>query len=136
MTAKEYLLQIKDTSKKIVALGCELEEVRSQKDGLSGVALFDKVKTSATYKNSLDDLIMREEEILNEQREVRAEWWRCREMIKAIDNPLYSDVLRYYYLLNYDSWDKVANRMHKTERAIYKIHGNALQEFRKISNFL
>lgn len=135
MTAKEYLLQIKDTPKKIVALGCELEEVRSQKDGLSSVTLSDKVKTSATYKNSLDDLIMREEEILNEQREVRAEWWRCREMIKAIDNSLYSDVLRYYYLLNYDSWDKVAGKLRKSERQTYTIHGNALQEFRKISNY-
>ena len=135
ITAKEYLLKVKNTSRKLVALGCELEEVRSHKDGLSSVTLSDKVKTSATYQNSLDDLIMQEEEILKEQREVKAEWWRCREMIKKIDNPLYSDVLRYYYLLNYDSWDKVANRMHKTERAIYKIHGNALQEFRKISNY-
>ena len=78
---------------------------------------------------------MQEEEILKEQREVKAEWWRCREMIKSIDNPLYSDVLRYYYLLNYDSWDKVAEKLRKSERQTYTIHGNALQEFRKISNY-
>lgn len=135
MTAKEYLLNIKNTSRKLVALGNELEEVRSRKDGLSSITLSDKVKTSAIYQNSLDDLIMQEEEILKEQREARAEWWRCREMIKSIDNPLYSDVLRYYYLLNYDNWDKVAEKLRKSERQTYTIHGNALQEFRKISNY-
>ena len=136
MTAKEYLEQIKSTPRQLVALGYELEEIRSRKDGLTSIVLSDKVKTSATYHNSLDDLIMQEEEILKEQREIKAEWWKCRQMIRAINNPLYSDVLRYYYLLNYGSWEKVANRMHKTERAIYKIHGNALQEFRKLANLL
>lgn len=135
MTAKEYLLQIKDTPKKIVALGYELEEVRSQKDGLSSVTLSDKVKTSATYKNSLDDLIMREEEILNEQREVRAEWWKCREMIRKIKSSEQSDTLRYYYLLNYDNWSDVARKIHVSERSVYSIYGNALEEFRKISGF-
>lgn len=135
MTAKQYLWEIKNTARKIVALNCELEEIHSQKYGLTSIAVSEKVKKSATYQNSLDDLILREEKILKERQEIKTEWWRCRELIKLIDNPLYSDVLRYYYLLNYDSWDKVANRMRKTERAIYKIHGNALQEFRKISNY-
>lgn len=135
MTAKEYLEQIKSTPRQLVAMGHELEEIRSRKEGLTSIVLSEKVKTSATYKNSLDDLIMQEEEVLKELREIRAEWWRCRQMIRAIDNPTYSDVLRYYYLLNYDSWEKVANKLRKSERQIYTIHGNALQEFRKISNY-
>lgn len=136
MTAKEYLTKIKSTPRRLVALGYELEEIRSQKEGLTGIVLSEKVKTSATYHNSLDDLIVQEEEVLNELREVRAEWWKCRQMIKSIENQTHSDVLRYYYLLNYDSWEKVAERMHRTDRAIYKIHGYALQDFRKISNLL
>lgn len=136
MTAKEYLTKIKSTSRQLVALGYELEEIRSRKEGLTGITLSEKVKTSVTYSNSLDDLIVQEEEILKELREIRAEWWRCRQMIKAIENQTHSDVLRYYYLLNYDSWEKVAERMHRTDRAVYKIHGYALQDFRKISNLL
>lgn len=135
MTAKEYLLKIKNTSRKLVALGCELEEVRSHKDGLSSITLSDKVKTSATYQNSLDDLIMQEEEILKEQREVKAEWWRCREMIRQIRSSEQSDTLRYYYLLNYDNWPSVAKKIHVSERSVYSIYGNALEEFRKISGF-
>ena len=134
LTAKQYLWEIKNTARKIVALDCELEEIHSQKYGLTSIAVSEKVKKSATYQNSLDDLILREEEILKERQEIKTEWWKCRELIKLIDNPIYSDVLRYYYLLNYDSWEKVANKMHKTERAVYKIHGIALQEFRKITD--
>lgn len=134
MTAKQYLWEIKNTARKIVALDCELEEIRSQKYGLTSIAVSEKVKKSATYQNSLDDLILREEEILKERQEVKTEWWKCRELIKLIDNPIYSDVLRYYYLLNYDSWERVAKKLRKSERQTYTIHGNALQEFRKVFN--
>lgn len=135
MTAKEYLLKIKDTPKILVSLGYELQEIRSQKDGLTGIDISEKVKTSATYHNSLDDLIDREEQILNELREVRKEWWHCREMIKQIKCQQQSDVLRYYYLLNYDIWDDVAKKIHVSERSVYSIYSNALDEFRKISGF-
>ena len=100
MTAKQYLWEIKNTARKIVALDCELEEIHSQKYGLTSIVVSDKVKKSATYQNSLDDLILREEEILKERQEVKTEWWRCREMIRKIQSTEQSDSLRYYYLLN------------------------------------
>ena len=130
---KEYLLKIKDTTSTIVSLCNELQEIRSQKDGLTGIDLSEKVKTSATYHNNIDDLIEQEERVLKELREVRKEWWHCREMIRSIDNQLYSDVLRYYYLLNFDSWEKVAEKVHVSRRSVFSIYGNALEEFRKIS---
>ena len=135
MTAKEYLWEIKNTARKIVALDCELEEIRSQKYGLTSIAVSEKVKKSATYQNSLDDLILREEEILKERQEVKTEWWRCREMIRKIQSAEQSDSLRYYYLLNYDNWTDVAKKIHVSERSIYSIYGNALNAFRKISGF-
>lgn len=133
MTAKEYLTKIKSTSRQLVALGYELEEIRSRKEGLTGIELSEKVKKSATYHNSLDDLIVQEEEVLKELREVRAEWWKCRQMIRKIKCAEQSDTLRYYYLLNYDNWNDVAKKIHVSERSVYSIYGNALEEFRKIS---
>lgn len=135
MTAKQYLWEIKNTARKIVALDCELEEIRSQKYGLTSIVVSDKVKKSATYQNSLDDLILREEEILKERQEIKTEWWRCREMIRKIQSTEQSDSLRYYYLLNYDNWTDVAKKIHVSERSIYSIYGNALNAFRKISGF-
>ena len=127
--------EIKNTARKIVALNCELEEIRSQKYGLTSIVVSDKVKKSATYQNSLEDLILREEEILKERQEVQTEWWRCREMIRKIQSTEQSDSLRYYYLLNYDNWTDVAKKIHVSERSIYLIYGNALNAFRKISGF-
>ena len=135
MTAKQYLWEIKNTARKIVALDCELEEIRSQKYGLTSIAVSEKVKKSATYQNSLDDLILREEKILKERQEIKTEWWRCREMIRKIQSTEQSDSLRYYYLLNYDNWTDVAKKIHVSERSIYSIYGNALNAFRKISGF-
>lgn len=135
LTAKQYLWEIKNTARKIVALDCELEEIRSQKYGLTSIAVSEKVKKSATYQNSLDDLILREEEILKERQEVKTEWWRCRKMIRKIQSAEQSDSLRYYYLLNYDNWTDVAKKIHVSERSIYSIYGNALNAFRKISGF-
>ena len=133
MTAKEYLWQIKNTSKKILALNCELEEIKTEKEGLSSITISDKVKTSSVYHSNLDDLILQEEEILKERRQVRAEWWKCRQMIKQIKNSDQSDTIRYYYLLNYDNWAEVAKKIHISERSVYSIHGEALEAFRKIS---
>lgn len=135
MTAKEYLEKIKDTPKMLVSLNYELQEIRSQKNGLKGIDLSEKVKTSATYRNSLDDLIDHEEQVLSELRDVRKEWWRCREMIKSIDNQLYSDVLRYYYLLNADNWEKVAKKVHVSRSSVFSAYDNALEKFKEISGF-
>lgn len=135
MTAKEYLWEIKGTSEILVALGNELEKIQGRKEGLSSIVISEKVKSSEIYHNSLDDLIMQEEEILKEQREIRREWWHCRQLIRQIKNKQQSDTLRYFYLLNYDTWEDVARKIHVSSRSVYYIYGNALEEFRKISGF-
>jgi len=133
LTAKEYLLSIKNTSKKIVVLNEELATIRADKDNMKSVQISEKVKSSVTYANALDELMDREKEVIQEKRAVYSEWWRCRAWLKKISNREYSDVLRYYYLLNTKTWEKVAKKMHVSERRIYKIHGEALEEFRKIT---
>jgi len=135
MTAKEYLWEIKDTAESLVALGNELEAIQARKEGLSSVVISEKVKSSELYRSSLDELIVREEHILKEQRELCSEWWRCRQMIRQIKDKQQSDTLRYFYLLNYTTWENVAKKIHVSDRTVYYLHGNALKEFRKISGF-
>lgn len=135
MTAKEYLWKIKGTAKSLVALGNELEVIQTRKEGLSSIMISEKVKSSDIYKGSLDDLICQEEEILKEQRAVKLEWWRCRQLIRQIKDNQQSDTLRYFYLLDYPTWEDVARKIHVSDRTIYYLHGNALKEFRKISGF-
>ena len=133
MTAREYLEKVRKTSKLILATSEELAVIKARKENLKSVEISEKVKSSSEYKNCLDELIDEEQQIIAERRKIHSEWWHCREMIKQIGNSNYSDVLRYYYLLNYKRWDIVAAKMHMSERRIYTLHGYALEEFRKIS---
>lgn len=132
MTAKEYLMQIRKTSRNISGLNDELKEIRSRKEGLKSIEVSERVKTSAIFNNSLDELIDQEEEIVRERRAIHSDWWHCRQIIRQIDNSDYRNVLRYYYLLN-KKWEEVANKIHVSERKVYQLHGDALEEFRKIT---
>ena len=51
--------------------------------------------------------------------------------IDEMHTPEYRRVLRYRYLMGF-SWKKVAELMGYDERHIYRIHGNALQEFKSL----
>ena len=51
--------------------------------------------------------------------------------IDEMHTPEYRRVLRYRYLMGF-SWKKVAELMGYDERHIYRIHGNALQEFKNV----
>lgn len=132
MTAKNYLKNIKNISKKIILNAYELENVQSKKYSLQSVQLSEKVQSSQMYKNNIDYLIMQEEEILQERKKLYSDWWNCRKLIKSMKKQEYSDVLRYYYLLNFKTWDRVAQKMHLTDREVYKIHSKALKEFQEI----
>lgn len=132
VTAKEYLEKIKKTSRNISGLNDELKEIRSRKDGLKSIDVSERVKTSAIFNNSLDELIDQEEEIIRERRAIHNDWWSCRQTIRKIENSDYRNVLRYYYLLN-KKWDEVAMKIHVSERKVYQLHGHALEEFRKIT---
>lgn len=133
MTARELLNEVRRTSKSILSLKEELAVIRAKKEGLQSLEISDKVKTSALFTNSLDELICQEEQILQECKAIHCMWWQCRQLINQIGNKDYSDTLRYYYLLNYKTWGSVARKIHVSERQIYTIHGKALEEFRKIS---
>lgn len=134
MTAKEYLHKIKNTNRALVSKQNELAELRNQKYGLKSQVISEQVMSTAIYKSTVADYIFKEMQIVAEQREIHQEWWKCREYINSIDNQMYSDVLRYYYLRNFD-WDEVAEKMHIVKRYAYILHGKALQEFRKITGF-
>ena len=105
MTAKEYLLSVKSTSKSIVALNAELKVIKSRKDGLKSIEISEKVKSSITYSNLVDELIDQEEKVIRERKVLHNEWWVCRQYINQISDSDYRDVLRYYYLLNVKTWE-------------------------------
>lgn len=135
MTAKEYLISVKNTSKKILMLKEELAALQAKKENLRSVQISEKIKASPAFIDSLDAILDNEESIIREYKAVQDEWLRCRALLKKLSNTDHSNVLKYYYLLN-KKWNVVARKMHYSERRIYKLHGEALNEFRKISGLI
>lgn len=144
MTAREYLQDIRETDRKILAITYDIKEIQAQKDGLKSLELSERVKTSTTYTNQIDNLMEREKKLLNERQKLIDEWWNCRNLINCIKNKELVNVLSYYYLrgkykrnINGTrvamTWEDVAEKMCTSARQIYRLHGEALQQFRKIS---
>jgi hypothetical protein len=143
LTAKDYLEDIRRTSEKLISVTYDIEEVRAQKYSLQSTNFSEKVQSSVIYKNQLDNLMEREKELLKKRGEISDKWWECRALINKIQNPKLVDVLSYYYLRNTRkykdgervslTWDDVAEKMSTSVRTVNRLHGRALQVFRKIS---
>ena len=55
------------------------------------------------------------------------------QVINAIDNSIYKDILIKRYLLFY-SWEKIAEEMHYSRMQINRLHGIALQKIKMLHN--
>ncbi|MEE0874157.1 MAG: DUF1492 domain-containing protein [Ruminococcus sp.] len=128
--AKDYLNQVRRVSWIIEAKESELDEL---KKALHSASLHEvHVKTT-----SVQDLMKKVDTVLDYQLEIRAEIARLISLKKEIhgkinqlSKPMYVGVLTEYYI-NGKTWQDIAEGLDLSERHIYRIHGNALNEFRK-----
>ena len=135
MTAKEYLRQIYIINNKIRRLEQERESIRADLFSVRSTTNYnaDKVQTSASGDQMLR-LIAKADKL---ERDIVSEIDRLvclkasitRE-IEAVSDETCRDLLfRRYVLLQ--SWEMIAVGMGYTIRHIYRMHGRALQLFRK-----
>ena len=133
MTTKQYLNQVRNLDKRINAKLDELSSLR---------ALTEKVTASYSEKVQVsisDAFTSNVAKIIDLEREINVEidrLIRLRERItKEIDNMpsnIYSALLSSRYLEG-KTWEDVAEMLHYDERQIFRIHENALKEFRTIN---
>lgn len=133
MTTKQYLNQVRNLDKRINAKLDELSSLR---------ALTEKVTASYSEKVQVsisDAFTSNVAKIIDLEREINVEidrLIRLRERIaKEIDNMpsnIYSALLSSRYLEG-KTWEDVAEMLHYDERQIFRIHENALKEFRRIN---
>lgn len=133
MTTKQYLNQVRNLDKRVNAKLDELSSLR---------ALTEKVTASYSEKvqaSTSDTFTSNVAKIVDLEKEIDAEidrLIRLRERItKEIDNMpsnIYSALLSSRYLEG-KTWEDVAEMLHYDERQIFRIHENALKEFRRIN---
>lgn len=133
MTAREYLMQIKNLDGYINAKLREKSDLEHQMTALRSVQFGDKVKTSCTdrqqktidkiidLKSMIDDEIDR---LIDLKKEVR-------DKINQLSDNRFKSVLIDYYI-NGMTFDEIAESINYSRVQVIRIYGNALDKFEKM----
>ncbi len=134
MTAREYLYQAKNLDDYINAKLKEISSLRSSVMSLSSMQ-YDKilVKGGAVhdFTSTIDSILKLEryiESLIDKLTKLRLEIGR---QIESLSDNRYKTVLTLHYLCN-ERFERIAQEMNYSERQVKRLHGYALQEFRKI----
>lgn len=134
MTAKEYLMQIRDLNTDIKNIDDELKAIKEEQatirsawpDGQPhGTGTTDPTGTAAA---KLADQLA---EMTERKNELRNELWSKREsIIASIDLIERKEHRRLLYMryVTCSRWEEIAVDMHYTYRHIVRMHGSALQD--------
>lgn len=134
MNPKEYLSQIKKYDRLI---NNKLETIASLRSLVTSVTIelkSDVVQSSGTkdkMANTIDRIVDLEREIdadidqlVNLKREIMS-------VIDKVEDPILIDIL-YKRYFRYEKWEEIAIEMNYSYRQVTRLHGQALQEVRRI----
>jgi hypothetical protein len=133
MTTKQYLNQVRNLDKRVNAKLDELSSLRALTEKVTA-SYSEKVQasTSDTFTSNVAKIVDLEKEIDAEiDRLIRLKE-RITKEIDSMPSNTYSALLSSRYLEG-KTWEDVAEMLHYDERQIFRIHENALKEFRRIN---
>ena len=134
MTAKEYLSQYRNMELKIASKEKELEDLRAKLEGCSSKQMDGMPRSSGGSADPIGDAVTK---IVAMQMEINEEIDRCIDLrreitarVDKLDNETYASLLRYRYVMMM-KWEEIAGTMNYGIDNIFKLHGQALQEFER-----
>lgn len=134
MTAKEYLLQAKNLDDYINAKLREAAQLRSRIINLQGVS-YDKDSVKGgrvhNFTDAVDSLIKLEQYIDTQINRLVSLKKEIGDKINIISDNRFKTVLARYYLCN-EKFETIAEEMNYSKRQVLRLHGLALEEFRKM----
>ena len=134
MTAKEYLLQAKNLDDYINAKLREAAQLRSRIINLQGVS-YDKDSVKGgrvhNFTDAVDSLIKLEQYIDTQINRLVSLKKEIGDKINIISDNRFKTVLARYYLCN-EKFETIAEEMNYSMRQVLRLHGLALEEFRKM----
>lgn len=124
MTAKEYLMQYRESMRRTQAITEHLAELR---------AVCEQLRTEDGHRVALDKAVA---DLVDAEAKTAAEVDRLTaledEVIGAIDRvPEPYRTLLYERYINGKTWEQVAVDMHYSYRGVTKMHGRALQTLKE-----
>lgn len=132
MTAKEYLLQIKDRRDRIRILLEEIEQLRTDAEKVSidldGMP-HNNGKTS--FEKLAIQLAEAESKLTEEMSDLWSQTMKAHSLIGQMSSPQRQQILTKRYLQG-QRWEQIAYEMHFSWNHCFRVHGLALSEFEKI----
>ena len=128
MTAKQYLSRAYSLRRRIAAKELHMEELRTQAEHITA-DLTGMPRGSGTA-SPVERIAV---QIADLSQEIEYDWLdliayqaEIRKLIESLPDPTYVQLLSYRYI-SYKPWRQIADLMHYSERAVFKIHRKALR---------
>ena len=113
----------------------QLESATSQ---LRDVCVQTGIESPDTFADRVDALISLNKAIAERVEVLTKRQEKLFKLVASLKNPQHIAVLDKYYIFPEHvgiTWEEVAKQMHSSRRNVLSLHGEALKELRKISNF-
>ena len=129
---KEYLRQIRLFDICIKQKEAELAAMRSELENMSAAVTGERVQTSAKDKMSekVSHIVDLEAQIIQDKEKFLRMKDRIINEIQGLDNSVYVDIL-YKRYVEYKQLEEIAVEMNYSYRQVLRLHGFALQEFKR-----
>ena len=129
---KEYLRQIRLFDICIRQKEAELAAMRSELENMSAAVTGERVQTSAKDKMSekVSHIVDLERQIIQDKESFLRMKDRIINEIQGLDNSVYVDIL-YKRYVEYKQLEEIAVEMNYSYRQVLRLHGFALQEFKR-----
>ena len=129
---KEYLRQIRLFDICIKQKEAELAAMRSELENMSAAVTGERVQTSAKDKMSekVSHIVDLEAQIIRDKESFLRMKDRIINEIQGLDNSVYVDIL-YKRYVEYKQLEEIAVEMNYSYRQVLRLHGFALQEFKR-----
>lgn len=129
---KEYLRQIRLFDICIRQKEAELAAMRSELENMSAAVTGERVQTSTKDKMSekVSHIVDLEAMIIQDKEKFLRMKDRIINEIQGLDNSVYVDIL-YKRYVEYKQLEEIAVEMNYSYRQVLRLHGFALQEFKR-----
>ena len=127
MTAKQYLNRAYGLRRRIAAKELHLEELRTQAEHIT--ADLTGMPRGSEPSSPVERIAV---QIADLSQDIEYDWLdllaiqaETRKLIESLPDPVYVELLSHRYI-SYKPWRQIAELMHYSDRAVFKIHRKAL----------
>lgn len=135
--AKEFLLSLTYQKYKVEQAAADILEAENDAYGLSAITISERVQTSPAPEWIMSAAVEEVERLKKKYEDEMAKYIQIRrevkEAVRALPDKRFSDVLEMRYC-RFMKLSQIAERIDRNEGYVRRLHGEALESFRRVHN--